>query len=149
MIKIIWSFGIAQNRRIIMISVTCTITLLTDNNRKVDIQIRKEDDGKLLWKIIESSKGSVKLPAEEGEWFNPDWSNILTLFYKYKPKLLDDTILGSGAGKKEQGLMLVAYNVKSDFLTDVSNNKSIDTNDAELFNGNYAEQKISCKLWKR
>ena len=134
-----------------MISVSCLVTLASDKDRKVTIEIRQENDGKFLWKVVESSKGSIKLPADAGEWFNSDWSNILTLFYKYngKPKLLDDTILGPGPNKRqEDGLMLVAYNVKADFLSDITNGKSIETSDAELFNGNYAEQKVSCKLWK-
>ena len=130
-----------------MISVSCIVTLAADNARKVNIQIRKENDGKLLWKVVESSKGNLKLPANEGEWYNSDWSNILTLFYKneIKTKLLDDTILGSGK-KDGTGLMLVAYNIKSDFLNDISNGKSIETNDAELFNGNSTEQNVKCKL---
>lgn len=134
-----------------MISVSCTVTLATDKDRKVTIQISKENDGALLWKVIESSKGSIKLPADQGEWFNTDWSNILTLFYKYqgKPRLLDDTILGPGPGKREEhGLLLVAYNVKSDFLTEINNGKSIETSEAELFNGNYTEQMVVCKLFK-
>ncbi len=134
-----------------MISVSCSVTLASDKNRQVTLEIRKENDGKFLWKVVESSKGSIKLPADEGEWYNSDWSNILTLFYKYnaKPKLLDDTILGPGPNKRqEDGLMLVAYNVKFDFLNDITNGKSIETNEAELFNGNYTEQKVSCKLWK-
>lgn len=120
-----------------MISVSCQVMLASDNNRKISIQIRKENDGKLSWKVVESSKGSLNLPADEGEWYNSDWSNILTLFYKYENKK---------KASKETGLMLVAYNVNSDFLTDITNGKSIEANDADLYNGNVTEQKVKCKL---
>ena len=118
-----------------MINVTCAITLVSDNNRKVDIQLRKEDDGKLLWKVVESSRGSLVLPALSGTWFDADFANILTLFYTSKKS-------------SEECLMLVAYNVKYDFLQEIMNGKAIETNDADFYNSNYTEQKVSCKLWK-
>lgn len=117
-----------------MISVRCTVTLLSDKNRKVDIQLWKAGPDSFLWKVIESSGGNLRLPASYGTWFNTDWSNILTLFHmSVNPKM-------------QAGLTLVAYNVKFDFLNDIASGKSIVTEDAELYNGNATEQKVSCKL---
>ncbi|MCY7374821.1 MAG: hypothetical protein LH472_02465 [Pyrinomonadaceae bacterium] len=117
-----------------MISAKCTVTLLSDKNRKVDIQLRKEDDGKFFWKVIEPTVGSLRVPASNGTWFIADFSDILTLFH---------TVGGSAA---QGNLTLVAYKVKPDFLKAILSGESIVTEDAELYNGNISEQKVSCTL---
>jgi hypothetical protein len=110
-----------------MASIRCTVALLPDKNRKVDIKVWKEGTDKFLWQVIEGTGGSLRMSATSGDWFNTDWSNILT-FYQ--------------SGK----LALVAYNVKFDFLDQVASGKTITTDDATLFNNNPAEEKVSCKL---
>ena len=118
-----------------MISVRCTVMLLSDQNRKVEIQLRKEDNGKFLWNVIASAGGSLRVPATDGTWFSADFADILTLFHT-----------PAGHSAAQGSLTLVAYKVKPDFLNDIASGKSIFTDDADLYNGNAAEQKVSCKL---
>lgn len=118
-----------------MISVNCTITLAADKDRNVDIRLRKEDDGKLLWRVVESSRGSLVLPALSGTWFDADFANILTLFYTPK-------------GKSEESLMLAAYKVSYNFLQEITTGKTIETDDADFYNSNFTEQKVLCRLFK-
>ena len=110
-----------------MISAKCTVALLPDKNRKVEIKVWKDGNDKFLWQVIDGAGGSLRMSASSGDWFNSDWSNILTFFQSGK-------------------LALVAYQVKSDFLDQVASGKTITTDDAMLFNNNPAEEKVSCKL---
>ncbi len=117
-----------------MISVRCIVTLLSDKNRKVEIQLWKAGADSFLWKLIASSGGSLRVPASYGTWFIADFTDILTLFH------------GSPSTANPPSLTLVAYKVKPDFLNDIASGKSIVTDDADLYNGNATEQKVSCKL---
>lgn len=111
-----------------MITAICEITLAADTSRKVKVRLSKEGDSKFLWKMIEASKEGLKLPASNGTWIAPySWGNTLTL-------------LGTN------NLMLVAYKIKDDFWNDLTANKTVETDDATLINGNPSEEKVTCKL---
>ena len=111
-----------------MITVTCAIALTTDAARKIKVQLNKDGDD-LTWKVLESSREGLKTKSSKGKWIAPfDWSKILTL--------IDD----SG------GIVLVAYKIKNDFWNDLTSNKTIETDDAELYNGNPSETKVTVKL---
>lgn len=51
-----------------MSSIRCRVTLLSNKNRKVDIEIHKEKDGKRLWNLIKSAGGNLPLPTPNGNW---------------------------------------------------------------------------------
>ncbi|MDQ6787419.1 MAG: hypothetical protein M3033_11490 [Acidobacteriota bacterium] len=117
-----------------MSSVRCTVTLLSDKNRKVEIQLWKAGNDSFLWKVIESAGGNLRLPAAYGTWFSADFADILTLYHmQVTPKM-------------QAGMTLTAYKVKSDFLSQIASGNTIVTDDAELYNGNVTEGKVSCKL---
>jgi hypothetical protein len=117
-----------------MLSVRCSVTLLKDKKRKVEIEIRKEKDGKLLWNLIKSSGGNLSLPAPKGTW-ETNYGDVLSL-WEINPK------------RKVQNLvMLVVFDIKQDFFDDIFNNgKTIASEHAGLYNDNPSENEVSVKL---
>ncbi len=117
-----------------MASVRCTVTLLKDRNRKVDIQINKEKDGTRRWSLIKSSGGSLSLPALKGGW-ETIHGDVLSLSEHNSQRKHKDLV------------MLVVWNVKPDFLDDIVNNGStIVSDEAGLYNDNPSETDVSVKL---
>lgn len=117
-----------------MSSVRCTVTLLSDKSRKVDVELRKEKDGKLTWKLIKSSGGSLSLLISEGTW-ETNYGDVLSL-WDYNSK------------RKVQNLvMLVVFDIKQDFLDDIINNGTIIVSEnAGFYNDNPSEKDVSVKL---
>jgi hypothetical protein len=130
----------STGRKLNMASVRCTVSLLSDKNRKVDIEISKGKDNQPLWKIIKSSGGSLRLSADDGTW--EVFANLLLFWYET-----------TGAERKK---MVPGYTklptlairaMKDDFMDDIVNNGNvIDTDEATLYNANPSEEKVSCKL---
>src|SRR4051812_20683882 len=107
-----------------MINAVCEITLASDTSRKVKVQLNKGETTN-SWKTIESSKSGLKLSSASGTWIAPfDFSKTLVL------------LTGSR-------IMFVAYKISEDFWTDLTANKTIETDDASLFNGNPSEEKTT------
>lgn len=117
-----------------MASVRCTVTLLKDKNRKVDIQISKEKGGKRLWNLIKSSGGNLSLPAPAGAW-ETNHGDVLSLWEH-------------NARRKHKNLvMLVVWNIKPDFLDEIVNyGATIVSDEAGLYNDNPSETNVSVKL---
>lgn len=117
-----------------MLSVRCSVTSLKDKKRKVEIEIRKEKDGKLVWNSIKSSGGSLSLPSPKGTW-ETSYGDVLSL-WELNPK------------RKVQNLvMLVVFDIKQDFFDDIINNgKTITSENADLYNDNPSENEVSVKL---
>jgi hypothetical protein len=117
-----------------MSSVRCTVTLLADKNRKVDIEIRKENNGSQLWKLIKAAGGNLSLPKTTGVW----------------EVIPGDTLaLWEDGSRKpvQEGIMLVVFDINKVFMHDIVNDgKTIVANDAGLYNGNPTEKDVSCKL---
>lgn len=117
-----------------MLSVRCTATLLKEKKRKVEIELRKEKDGKLLWNSVKSSSGGLALSAPKGTW-ETNYGDVLSL-WELNPK------------RKVQNLVaLVVFDIKQDFFDDIINNgTTITSNNAGLYNDNPSEQEVSVKL---
>lgn len=117
-----------------MASVRCTVKLLNDKNRKVDIQITKEKNGKHLWNLIASSGGNLPLPASTGTWeTNP--GDVLSLWEH------------SSQRKHKDLVMLIVWNIKRDFLDDIVNyGKTFVSKEAGLYNDNPAETEVVVTL---
>lgn len=114
-------------------SVRCTVTLVADKNRKVDIEISKDNDGNQLWKLIKAAGGNLSLPKTAGVW--EAIGDILALWEDSRRKPTQD------------GIMLVVFNIDKLFMHDIiSEGKTIGPNDAGLYNGNPAEKDVTCKL---
>ncbi len=117
-----------------MASVRCTVTLLKGKNRKVDIELSKEKDGKLLWNLIKSSGGNLSLPASKGVW-EISSGEILSLWEHNSQR------------KVKALIMLIVFDIKQDFLDDIVNNgATIVSENAGLYNDNPSEKEVSCKL---
>jgi hypothetical protein len=117
-----------------MASVRCTVTLLADKNRKVDIEIRKEDDGSRLWKLIKAAGGNLSLPTTTGVW-EVIPGDTLALWEDSSRKIVQDRI------------MLVVFDINKVFMHDIiSDGKTIVANNAGLYNGNPTEKDVMCKL---
>lgn len=116
--------------------VRCTVKLLSDKNRKVDIEIHKEKDGKRLWSLIKSAGGNLRLPNTTGTWETSN-GDILSLF-EFNP----------GRNRRHQNLvMLLVWNIKRDFVDDVINNgKAFVSTEAGLYNDNPAETEVVCEF---
>ena len=112
-----------------MIVAICQIALISNSARRIKVHLRKDNDN-LTWNVIESSREGLKLPTDTGTWIAPyDWSNILTLL----------TNRGS--------LMLVVYEMEMDFWIGLKGDKTIETTNASLFNGNAREEDVACKFY--
>lgn len=108
-----------------MTKANCEITVVGNLSRKAKIQLNKDGSS---WKSIESSNGGLRLSASEGMWIAPfGWSKILTFL-------------------SNNNLILVVYKINDDFWSDLSSGKTVESNDASLFNGNFNEEKVTCKL---
>lgn len=117
-----------------MAGIRCTVTLLKDKNRKVDIQISKEKDGKREWNLIKSSGGNISLIASKGTW-ETNHGEILALWDHNSKRKVKDLV------------MLIIWNIKQDLFDDIINNgKTIVSEEATLYNDNPAERDVSCKL---
>ena len=116
-----------------MASVRCTVALLADKRRKVDIEIRKTKDKKLAWNLMRSSGGSLSLPASKGA--AEVVADMLSL-WEHNP-----------AGKIEDLVMLVVFNIKPDFMDEIINHgKTIETEEAGLYNDNPSEKDVAVRL---
>jgi hypothetical protein len=123
-----------------MASIRCTVTLVSDTSRKVDIEIIKEKNSRLLWKEIKSSGGNLHLATPKGTW-ETNYGDVLTLWYE----------TGGTERKRYPNfkalVTLVLFDVKKDFFDDVINNgKTIETENAGLYNDNPSETEVTCKL---
>ncbi len=117
-----------------MASVRCTVTLLADKNRKVDIEIRKEKDGNRLWNLIKAAGGNLSLPTTTGAWEIIPGDTLSLWEHNSKRKVQDQ-------------VMLVVFDIKKEFMDNIiSDGKTIVANDAGLYNGNPSEVDVSCKL---
>lgn len=117
-----------------MLSVRCTVTLIEDTKRKVEIELRKDKDGKMEWYPIKSSGGSLALSALKGTW-ETNYGDILSL-WELNPK------------RKVQNLiMLIVFDIKQDFFEDIINNgKTITSENAGLYNDNPSQKDVTVKL---
>jgi hypothetical protein len=107
-----------------MNKANCEITLIRDSSRKLKIQLFNDQ----TWKIIESPNGGLKIVADKGTWISPfDWSKIVTCLSK-------------------NSLVLVIYKISDTFWNDLSFGKTVESNDASLFNDNANEEKVNCKF---
>lgn len=107
-----------------MQKANCEISLIADSSRKMKIQLFNDQ----TWKTIETSGGGLKISANNGTWISPfNWSNIVTCL-------------------SNDRLVLVIYNISDRFWNDLSSGKTVESNDGSLFNGNFNEEKVSCKL---
>ncbi|MGI8787374.1 MAG: hypothetical protein ACR2HG_06400 [Pyrinomonadaceae bacterium] len=120
-----------------MFSVRCTVTLLKDKNRKVDIEIFKDPKGNQLWKVIRAAGGSLRLSALEGDW-DVNGGEMLSLWYK--PTNNEKTTpFGS--------ITLFVEDVKQNFLQDIiGNGTSFVAENASLFNDNPSEKDVTCSF---
>ena len=117
-----------------MASVRCTVTLLSNKSRKVDIELRKEKNDKLTWKLIKSSGGSLSLLIPEGVW-ETNYGDILSLWDHNAKRKVQDLV------------MLVVFDIKQDFFDDIINNgKTIVSENAGFYNDNPSEKDVSVKL---
>ena len=119
-----------------MIKAICKISLAADSTKSVMVHLEidgnksEKDVSKYTWKVVESSKNGLKLPASNGTWVPPyDWSSILILF-------------GSDAS-----LMLYIEKIQKDFWVSLVNNQTINSDSAFLSNGNPSEEKVKCLLY--
>jgi hypothetical protein len=123
-----------------MASIKCQVNLLSNKGRKVDVELIKEKSDKLLWKVIKSSGGNLRLYENEGYW-EISSGEILSLWYETK-----------GQERKRNPniktlVTLVAFNIKQDFFDDIVNNgATIETEFASLYNDNPSEKEVLCKL---
>lgn len=117
-----------------MARVRCTVTLLEDKNRKVDIQISKDKDGKREWNLIKSSGGNIPLTSSKGTW-ETNYGDVLSLWERDSKRKAQDLV------------MLIVWNITQDFLDHIINNgTTIVSEQATLYNDNPAERDVSCKL---
>jgi hypothetical protein len=114
--------------------VRCTVTLVADKNRKVDIEIRKDNDGNQLWNLIKAAGGNLSLPKTTGVWeVIPGDTLALWEDSRRKPQ--------------QEAIMLVVFDIDKNFMYDVfSEGKTIDAPNAGLYNGNPAEKDVTCRL---
>lgn len=116
-----------------MASVRCTVTLLANKNRKVEIEIRKSKDKKLTWHLLKSSGGSLSLPAASGVWWIV--AETLSLWEHNSARKIHDLVL------------LVVFNIKPDFMDEIINlGKTTETEEAGLYNDNPSERDVAVKL---
>ena len=111
-----------------MPSVRCSVSLLNDKSRTVDIEIKKEKGGELLWQVLKSAGGSLRLAALNGTW-ETNFGDILSLWEQ-------------NAKRKVQNLVtLVVFDIKQDFYEDIiGNGKAIVSENAGLYNDNPSEK---------
>lgn len=116
-----------------MASVRCTVSLLANRSRKVDIELRKEKDKKLSWQLMRSAGGNLSLPVSKG---NAEViAETLTLWEH------------NSARKIKELVMLVVFNIKPNFMDDIINNGTkIETEEAGLYNDNPSERDVAVKL---
>lgn len=111
-----------------MIKAICKISLVADTTKSIMVHL-EIDGSNYTWKVVESSRNGLKLPASNGTWIAPfDWSNILTLL--------------SG-----NSIMLYIEKIQKDFWVNLVNNQKITSDSAFLFNGNPSEERIKCLLY--
>ena len=112
-----------------MIKAICKISLAADSTRSIMVHL-EIDGSQYTWKVVESSRNGLRLPASNGTWIPPyDWSSILILH------------------SSDKGLMLYIENVKKDFWDSLVNNQKINSDSAFLYNGNPTEEKVKCLLY--
>lgn len=116
-----------------MPGVRCTIKLLSEKKRKVDVEIHKEKNGKRLWSLIKPT-GNLSLPATTGTWETSN-GDVLSLWE-------------NNLSRKHQDLvMLVVFNIKRDFVDEIINNgKAFVSTEAGLYNDNPAETEVVCEF---
>ena len=106
-VKYLQTFNHQKEKKTNMLSVRCTVTLIQDTKRKVEIELRKDKDGKMEWYPIKSSGGSLALSAPKGTW-ETNYGDVLSL-WEFNSK------------RKVQNLvMLVVFDIKQDFLKTLS-----------------------------
>ena len=116
---------------LLMSSVRCTVTLLSNKSRKVEIELRKEKCEKLTWKVIKSSGGSLSLLIPEGFW-ETNYGDVLSLW---------DT---NTKRKHQKLVVLVVFDIKQDFLDDIINNgTTIVSENAGFYNDNPSETDVN------
>ena len=114
--------------------VRCTVTLVADKNRKVDIEILKNNDGDQLWKLIKAAGGNLSLPKTTGVWeVIPGDTLALWEDSRRKPQ--------------QDGIMLVVFDIDKTFMhVIISEGKTINAPNAGLYNGNPTEKDVTCRL---
>lgn len=116
-----------------MASVRCTVSLLANKNRKVDIELRKEKDKKLSWQLIKSAGGNLSLPVSKGT--GEVIAETLSLWEHNSARKIKDLV------------MLVVFNIKPNFMDDIINNgTTIETDEAGLYNDNPSEKDVAVRL---
>jgi hypothetical protein len=117
-----------------MSGVRCTIKLLSEKKRKVEIEIHKEKNGQRLWSLIKPASGNLSLPATTGTWETSN-GDVLSFWE-------------NNLSRKHQDLvMLVVFNIKRDFWDDIVNNgKTFVSTEAGLYNDNPTETEVLCEL---
>ena len=114
--------------------VRCTVKLLSDKKRKVDIEIHKEKNGQRLWSLIKSAGGNLYLPATTGVW-ETSAGDVLSLWEHNAQRTHKDLV------------MLVMWNIKQDFIDQIINyGKTFVSTEAGLYNDNPAETEVVCEL---
>ncbi len=88
--------------------VRCTVKLLSDKKRKVDIEIHKAKDGKGLWSLIKSAGGNLYLQAAAGTW-ETSAGDVLSL-WEHDP-----------SRKRQDLVLLLVWNIKRDFWDEIIN----------------------------
>lgn len=118
-----------------MISVSCTITLLANKNKKVDIELSLENDGMQAWKVFQWSQPGLYFPVRSGFWeHHTDLKDFYLMAY-------------FGASSTDPRIIVAASNIPLNFLYDLMCGKTYYTELASLLNSNPSERDVSCKLW--
>lgn len=115
-----------------MLSISCTISLRTDNSKRADIEIIQINEQQRTWELFKGSSGGLKLPAKKGFWYYDVRNKTVQLMYPSEGDWLE--LLGT------------INDVSDDFLVAVTCGKSQDKY------GNYVappyfESGASYRLW--
>ena len=123
-----------------MPSIRCSVTLLSDKSHTVDIEVRKEKKD-FLWKVITASGGSLRLSANDGTW-EVFGDNMLIFWYETTGKERKKLVPGYTK------LPTLVIHLENDAFFDniINNGKTIEDNEASLYNDNPSEKKVSGKL---
>lgn len=116
----------------IMLSISCTISLRSDENKRADIEIIKINEQQRTWKLFDGSSGGLKLPAKTGFWYYVVQDKSVQLMYPSEGQSL--TLLGT------------IHDVPDDFLVAVTCGKSLQRY-GEYVAPPYFESGASYKLW--
>jgi hypothetical protein len=115
-----------------MLSVSCTISLSSDQSKRADIEVIQINQQQRTWELFKGSSGGLKLPAKTGFWYYSVQDNSVQLMYPSEGETL--ALLGT------------IRDVPDDFLVAVTCGKSLERY-GEYVGPPYFESGASYKFW--